>query len=552
MRTTLYNGIALTDPWPPARRELSRDPQPVPYLDHPPDVVPIDIGRQLFVDDFLIADSTLTRTFYKSEWHPASPVLVPDQSWESLAPGNARGKSAMPFSDGVWYDPSDGLFKLWYYAGELATCYAQSHDGIEWEKPDLDVVDGTNIVMEHPGRRDSGCVWLDHTGPPEERFKMMCYNLTSCDHDIFDSPDGIRWTWRTATGNAQDRNSLFYNPFRHKWCFSLRSTFFHNPESDEWCYSIEDPTRDGDVRWQGKRIRRYIEGDDLIAAARSWPRLGAPDWRDSAAGRDMAMQPTVWVVADRLDRPWRGSSYLTDLYHLDAVAYESLMVGLFSVLREPFPPGYPGNSDKINNISIGFSRDGFHWCRPERDPILDVAGEADAWNASNIQSAGGCFLVVGDELFIYCSARGGGTNGGLLEFSTGLATMRRDGFASMDAGEGGGTLTTRLVRFEGHDLFVNLKAPQGHLTVEALDREGQVIAQHSREDCLPVTGDSTCVSVRWKQVADLSSLAGTPIRFRFYLESGSLYAFWVSPDSSGASRGFVAAGGPQFNGPTDR
>ena len=57
--STLYNGIALTDPWPPLRRELSRDPQSVPYLDNPPDVVPIDIGRQLFVDDFLIGLSLI-------------------------------------------------------------------------------------------------------------------------------------------------------------------------------------------------------------------------------------------------------------------------------------------------------------------------------------------------------------------------------------------------------------------------------------------------------------------------------------------------------------
>jgi hypothetical protein len=32
---------------------------------------------------------------------------------------------------------------------------------------------------------------------------------------------------------------------------------------------------------------------------------------------------------------------------------------------------------------------------------------------------------------------------------------------------------------------------------------------------------------------------------------GSLYAFWVSPESTGASHGYVAAGGPGFTGPTD-
>jgi hypothetical protein len=59
------------------------------------------------------------------------------------------------------------------------------------------------------------------------------------------------------------------------------------------------------------------------------------------------------------------------------------------------------------------------------------------------------------------------------------------------------------------------------------------------------------VPVRWKGREDLSSLAGRPVRFRFFLRKGSLYAFWVSPDRQGASYGYVAAGGPGLPGPID-
>jgi hypothetical protein len=34
------------------------------------------------------------------------------------------------------------------------------------------------------------------------------------------------------------------------------------------------------------------------------------------------------------------------------------------------------------------------------------------------------------------------------------------------------------------------------------------------------------------------------VRFRFTLTNGKLYAFWVSPETTGASHGYVAAGGP--------
>ncbi|MDP6044355.1 MAG: hypothetical protein QGG25_02010, partial [Phycisphaerae bacterium] len=49
---TLYNGIVLPDQWPPsAKHREPRKPMAVPYLKHPPAVIPIDVGRQLFVDD---------------------------------------------------------------------------------------------------------------------------------------------------------------------------------------------------------------------------------------------------------------------------------------------------------------------------------------------------------------------------------------------------------------------------------------------------------------------------------------------------------------------
>jgi hypothetical protein len=46
-------------------------------------------------------------------------------------------------------------------------------------------------------------------------------------------------------------------------------------------------------------------------------------------------------------------------------------------------------------------------------------------------------------------------------------------------------------------------------------------------------------------------VCGKPVRFRFALRDGSLYAFWVSRDGTGRSDGYVAGGGPGFTGLTD-
>jgi hypothetical protein len=520
--TTLYNGIRLADPWPPRRRSLPEMPVAPPYLVDPPAVVPIDIGRQLFVDDFLIEQSSLVRTFHRAEYHPASPILTPATAWEKRDPYADRTQThpnpaAMPFSDGVFFDPQSRLFKMWYMGGyQENTCYATSTDGIHWERPSLDRA-GTNIVVTT--QRDSSTVWIDqHEADPSRRYKMASW------HDYyleqFISPDGIHWTKTGNSGFTGDRTTFFFNPFRNVWVFSLRTA--------------EDPRR-----------RLYWETRDFVGGTR---------WKKT--------DPVLWVGADKLD-PMRPEYRIpTELYNLDCVAYESILLGLFTIFRGERP-----EREKPNDVCLGYSRDGFHWARPDRDVFLPVSEHAGDWNWANVQSAGGGCLVVGDKLYFYVSGRQGvvGTNApGVC--STGLATLRRDGFVSLDhpgderrvqrlrTGANAlppGTLITRPVRFGGRHLFVNVAAPAGELRAEVLDVTGAPIAPFTAAACVPVRGDSTCARVVWTGRTDLAQVSERPVRFKFTVTNGSLYAFWVAADPNGASGGYVAAGGPGFTSDID-
>jgi hypothetical protein len=113
-----------------------------------------------------------------------------------------------------------------------------------------------------------------------------------------------------------------------------------------------------------------------------------------------------------------------------------------------------------------------------------------------------------------------------------------------------GSLTTRPMRFSGGHLFVNADLQGGQLRVEVLDRAGKVVAPFTREACRPVAGNGTRLGVQWEK-GSLAELRGQDIRLRFSLTRGRLYAFWISPAETGRSRGYVAAGGPEFQGPTD-
>jgi hypothetical protein len=501
---TLYNGIRLPARWPP-RIEYTREPMAMPYLRQPPALIPIDVGRQLFVDNFLIAETTLARTLHAARYHEATPVLRPDRPWEMTG----QNPCAMVFSDGVWFDLADNLFKIWYMGGLVrSTCYATSRDGIKWEKPRLDVHKDTNIVV--PGYRDSNTVWLDHNEKDENRrFKMfrVIRGKRLCAIEVQFSADGIHWSKPVRSGPCGDRTTVFYNPFRRRWVYGVR----------------DDAPRLG-------RVRAYREHADVLAAAR---------WQ--------AREPTPWIGADRLDPIRQDLRTPCQLYNLDGVAYESLLLGLFTIWR-----GQPNNRAKPNEVCIGFSRDGFHWDRPSHRAFCPVSEHHGDWNWGNVQSAGGCCLVVGDQLFFYVSGRAGikgSTQSGVC--TTGLAVLRRDGFASMDAGKDAGTLTTRAVSFRGRHCFVNVDCPRGELRVEVLDSDRNVIAPFSRNNCISIRVDRTRQRIAWKGADDLAKLAGQPVRFRFHLTNGKLYAFWVSTQAGGGSHGYVAAGGPGFKGPLD-
>jgi len=513
----LYNGIELPETWPPRAKDFADDPQRPPYLVSPPKLVPIDVGRQLFVDDFLIEETTLKRTFHHPEYYSANPVLKPEKPWE--LGGRAY---TMPFSDGVWYDPKDGIFKMWYFAGSGAsTCYATSKDGIRWDKPKLDVEPGTNIVLRLS--RDSNAVWLDpDPRDPGERFKMALYHQGR--FTLYRSPEGIHWTKVSDGAKTGDRSTFFYNPFRQRWVFSIRSG-----------------SRLG-------RSRHYWETTDFFR------------FRDPVTANGEAV---VWAAADSGDPPRDDFKVRPQLYNLDCVAYESVLLGLFSIWRGDYrsPTTEKGKEllklgrPKTNSVCTGFSRDGFHWDRPDRRPFLPLSEKMGDWNWGNLQSTVPCCLVVGDRLWFYVSGRAGKGFPGSQHVdsgaSTGLAMLRRDGFASMDAGAEPASLTTRPLRFRGKHLFVNVNAPQGQLLVEVLDEQGRAIVPLDRKHCRPVRGNCTRQAVTWEGADDLATIAGKTLRLRFHLTHGSLYSFWVTPDPAGASFGYVAGGGPGFDRPMD-
>jgi predicted neuraminidase len=519
----LYNGIELPDQWPPRFREPSDAVMEVPYLKKKPKVIPIDLGRQLFVDDFLIEKTTMKRSFHQAKKFEGNPVFKAETELEKKL-----NNVVYLGQGGVFYEPKEKLFKMFYTAGWRGPlALATSRDLKTWTRPELGL-HGGNLLLPEGAAWSNGAgttagtdnaLWYDsHASDPKERIKYLtCWMHVPKDQRVpglthsLQVSDGVTWSKPVpCTTPVGDYGSIFYNPFRKKWVQSIK--------------------KDG----PRGRSRYYVESDTFLEGA-AWDKA------------------VYWTNADANDKPEPAGGYAGNaqegdppqLYSLAAVAYESLMIGMHQIHRGPnndicSKGGFP----KLTDLELGFSRDGFHWDRPDRRGFIRGERREGAWDRAYLHTTTGVFVVLDDQLvFPYCAYSGdaGGGRGDIYGgASIGLATLRRDGFASMD---GSGELTTRAVKFKGKHLFVNVN---GEVRVEVLDEAGKVLRSSK-----VVSGDQTKLKVEWSDGSDLLEVVGQNVKFRFHLTEGSLYAFWVTSDENGASGGYVGAGGPAFNGVRD-
>ncbi len=517
----LYNGIRLPGRWPPIRSytsDLENGMNPF-YLTDKPETINIEIGRQLFVDNFLIENTDLERKFHYPEYHYGNPVLSADKEWEKIGTGGAS--FAAPFSDGVWYDEEENKFKMWYMAGggEYSvngagiTCYAESDDGIVWTKPSLSVVSGTNIV-DYNSDRDASVIWIDkQESNSSKRYKMfqVARNDGKWLYHYKTSADGKLWRQNSLSKPLADRSTVYKNPFRDNWVFSMRHNIRVNAN-------------------KLVRARDYNEHTD--------PDLGTKT--------SEALLSSFWFG------PWpneirhpRFPDVSPAIYNHDATAYESIMLGFFNVWQGPENDVSAATGEiKRNQIMVGYSRDGYSWFREDMTPFLPVDETEGAWNYGNLQSTAGNPLIVEDKLYFYISGRRNNTSGNQIT-TTGLATLRRDGFTSMHT-ETSGTLTTPILDFKGEYFFVNANV-NGDLKVEVLDEKGEIINGFSKDDCLGFNGNETKQIIQWKENATLKSLKGQKIKLKFYLEKGEIYSFWISPTADGKSGGYTGGGGPGYH-----
>ncbi|MFZ1756985.1 MAG: hypothetical protein WAU10_24760 [Caldilineaceae bacterium] len=471
----------------------------------------------LFVDDHdILYRAGLQRRLQQAQRHPQSPVIVGrDKAWE-IAIGWCS----------VYCDPTDGRYQLWYqaFASDAAPerthrsviCYAESRDGIHWEKPNLELYafngdPHTNIVLLGNGGYSDryGCaVMVDPAAEnPAQRYKMAYFDF-SLDQgqeypglSVAFSPDGIRWTkypheplLRGANGR-RGSGVPFVGDDTQPWLLPLSisdaaDVFYDAPHQRFALYHkmwIDGP--EGAMFW--KHGMGYTHSQNFV------------DWA----------RPQLVLTPDEFDPPWVEFHHSPVFYHNDCY------FALLQILNRGVQGG-------IMDCELALSRDGLHWQRPFRQPFFLPRSSGNQFDSGSILT-NGTPVVLADELRFYYGGYSAGATGGdhfLLTTGVGLATLPRDRFVALCPQQQTGQVTLKAIDSSPYGaLTLNANAQEGSIWVELLNNEGRRIPGFDRAQALPITGDRLEHTVAW-QTRTLAELPAQQVMLRIYIENAELFA----------------------------
>lgn len=468
-------------------------------------VEPMEIGHEpQFVHDLHVVDTTwglkpkgepVMRVAHQARKHPSNPLLTGDD------PSH------------LWVlREADGTFRMWYQANmknpgaprgkdlySVSVAYAESKDGVRWEKPALDLFPDAgaaglprNCVIHRVDfpRCESNAPQIVEAPEKDRRGYryLMLYTMSTAPLNgvrLIGSKDGIHWDFasdmRIARLSSDTHNTVHYDAARDEYVMFCRSKHIYRAPGQ-----TKELTSSGESR----------RGMSRMSSAELWTEWNVrpqtilmPDERDAELGYNYFMAMPVHRHAGI----WWG--------HLAPFLWNDLYAS-----------------------EIAWSRDGWHFERlPGRRHLIEF-GPKGAWDQSMVVGTAR-WVEVGDEWWIYYAGFDGSHDDpGGRTGAIGLAIVRKEGFVSQRGPKTGGVVCTRSLRWPGGSLLVNADARAGELKVRVSDESRKPVRGYDYDDMPAFTGDSVAHEVKWDG-GSLDALKGRVIRLEFQLRDADLYTF---------------------------
>lgn len=509
--------------------------------------------RQFFFDDLLIEQAQdVTRRYHHPQKVSLEPLIRSDQPWEHVT----------YFTCNAWNvirDPDSGLFKAWYEDwivddpanavtwinesdGKFCIdfharwpsrlCYAQSQDGIHWEKPMFDYVQEqghrTNIVL---GGADSGLVHcayvlLDTADPdPQRRYKTVFENRRAKGGNdmagegsfrLACSRDGIQWDISGDTiryGRSGDvlgdvitisrdpESGIYWANNRHPRMCSSHVQDRRQPMQPSWIPPLHpnnpvSENRRRVFRSQSHNLRDWTSPSPLVVPDNAWDNID-----DAFYGMEQCQIGSDWIG-------------FLNVFHM---------------------------TDNSMDVQMAYSRNGidFQRIQPGR-PWLTTSG-APAWDRTMVNICSKP-IEVGEDLYVYYGGapnhhdwwQTGITEGlavpeatdmGLVDYGLGLATMKRDRFVSLSSAEAReGVVVTPAINTTSPHLRINARTrPGGAVRVAVADGQNNIHSGFGKEQCAVFVGDHVEHEMSWSGQVRLP--ASNFKKLHFYLKDADLFSF---------------------------
>jgi len=493
----------------------------------------------LFVDDHdVLYRAGTQRVFQAPKRHKDKALMAMSKPWEV----------------GIGYtsihrDPKTGTYQLWYqaYGGARAgdpalkcvVCYAESKDGIQFERPDLDLFpykgEKSNIVLVSNalyGDRYCCSVLVDPLEKdPKRRYKMAYYDWSPVDarpepglHVAF-SPDGIRWTKHGGT-----LLKTLYGGRGLQPPFSDESAFKETPVKGKparksWSYplTVSDVI---DVFWDP--VRRVF-----VLLAKFW--MDGPDggaaWRNGIM-RSESKDFVTWSKPQIVFTPDDDDSPHTDFHGAPGFYHQGRYFALNQLLDRRAKLGI--------DIELMTSRDGIAWERPFRKTLFLPRSKAGLFDSRTILSNSTPIILDDEMRFYYGAANVAPLDGVKSEpgarSGVGMASLPLDRFAGLKTVTKSEQITLRKplenvgqITLKPLDLRkcgaiqLNADARDGAVRVEILTEDGYRVRGFSRDEAAPVQGDSLRHPVAWKK-SNIRELPPGRYLLRLHVENATVFA----------------------------
>ena len=479
-------------------------------------------GLVPFWDESLIDRQYSDVTLSANQAEKEEVVMVCDLPWE--------GNSSNYYS--IIND--DGLYRMYYngwsfldptYKEGMSVCYAESRDGIHWNKPDLGLCEfrgstHNNIIMRRIPDNFTAMKDENPAEPPERRYKaLLQYSDVTGFKSTFPETEGKSLVCMTSADGIRFEK---YCVVSRGYTYDSMNTLHWNPHTNRYyCYfrrlhkRPEDPT--SNLNETDVREIAVIESEDLL----HW---SEPKPLSFEGGEDYPLY-TNCISAYPFDTRYYVGFPTRYVERKSWTPNFDRLSGADA--RRERMRGNPRYGLAITDCVFMSSCDNLHFHRFDEACITPGPETGLNWVYGDCYPAVGGVIetparLAGDPpvLSLYMTRnRWMNKNMELVRYS-----FRRDGFASVKADYKGKTLRTIPFTFEGDSLALNFRtSARGGMVLSILDEGGEPIPGYTTCELF---GDSTERPIDFD--APLSALQGKVVRFSFFMRDAELFALRFS------------------------